>query len=670
MKTRRLGWTILLLLAGCVRQESQFEQILRTEDQRLACEQLEPFLSDLEPRVRVRAIEAIGRIQTPGCTPALHRMLDDANHNVRAAAAFALGQIGNPDSEARLITKIRAKDIVAVKVRLLEALGKLGSEASMPTLLKQLSSLESALRAEAALSVGRFALRQITEQSLTDSVTALLQDPNARVRWQAAYALMRVAEGLDPVRLQQALNDDEPLVRMYAVQALGGLQSYKLLEPIADLLRHDPDWRVRASAAKVLGKYPLTLTSNYLSLLDQLQPVRVAIIQAIGLGATSEPDGFRANNRELNWARGQLEQVMGLAHGSATWTQPEIGHALVSYAQLMGEAGITALVQFAGHGSPIVQARAMQALGLIDSPAAARLLQQHYESVPARAKIEILQSLSQMKALSSSRIFLQALQENDHVLVGLAAEGLGVDSLSSKEYGKRILDAYLRLPKPIDSEAVQSIFGALASLKEESAIPALTQALLADDPVIRQAAADALTQITGNADLAEKQVQGSSNKRYDYSDIFDLADARALIVTSRGKIEIGLFADDAPLTVLNFVRLSESGFYDSVLFHRVVPNFVIQAGDPRGDGWGSPGYAIRSEFNKRNYTRGTVGMASAGKDTEGSQFFITHSPQPHLDGRYTVFGQVISGMEIVDAIQEGDTIDSISIHRRHSLTKL
>ena len=118
-----------------------------------------------------------------------------------------------------------------------------------------------------------------------------------------------------------------------------------------------------------------------------------------------------------------------------------------------------------------------------------------------------------------------------------------------------------------------------------------------------------------------------------------------------------------PRGVLNFVELVEQGFFDKLSFHRVVPNFVIQGGDPRGDSWGSPGYAIRSEFNMQPYLRGTVGMASAGKDTEGCQFFITHSPQPHLDGRYTVFGQVTAGMDIVDAIQEGEVMEVVAIKK-------
>jgi cyclophilin family peptidyl-prolyl cis-trans isomerase len=112
---------------------------------------------------------------------------------------------------------------------------------------------------------------------------------------------------------------------------------------------------------------------------------------------------------------------------------------------------------------------------------------------------------------------------------------------------------------------------------------------------------------------------------------------------------------------MSFLKLARRGFYRSLSFHRVVPNFVIQGGDPRGDGWGGAGYSLRSEFSSLTYETGTVGIASAGKDTEGPQFFVTQSPQPHLDGRYTIIGKVVSGMAVVDTILVGDHILDVKI---------
>jgi len=135
----------------------------------------------------------------------------------------------------------------------------------------------------------------------------------------------------------------------------------------------------------------------------------------------------------------------------------------------------------------------------------------------------------------------------------------------------------------------------------------------------------------------------------------------ATIETEKGKILIHLLPGVAPLTVSNFIYLAEKGFYNNLTFHRVVSDFVVQAGDPRGDGWGGPNYAIPCEYNQRPFKRGTIGMATAGKDTGSSQFFICHSEQPHLSRRYTVFGEVISGMDVVDKIEIDDKIQQILI---------
>ena len=135
----------------------------------------------------------------------------------------------------------------------------------------------------------------------------------------------------------------------------------------------------------------------------------------------------------------------------------------------------------------------------------------------------------------------------------------------------------------------------------------------------------------------------------------------AVLETTRVIIEIELFNEDAPLTVANFVSLSRRGFFNGLSFMRVVPFFVIQGGDPRNDQEGGPGYTIRCEINRRPYERGSIGMALAGKDTGGSQFFITLGPQPHLDGSYTCFGRVISGMQAVERMVPGDRVKLVRV---------
>ena len=139
--------------------------------------------------------------------------------------------------------------------------------------------------------------------------------------------------------------------------------------------------------------------------------------------------------------------------------------------------------------------------------------------------------------------------------------------------------------------------------------------------------------------------------------------------TDRGTIQIELAVLDAPLTVENFVTLARKGYFNGLSVHRVVPDFVVQDGDPRGDGEGGPGYTIRDELNERPYLRGTVGMAlDPWPDTGGSQYFIAHSPQPHLDAKYTVFGRVIAGMDVVDQIQQWDVIRRVRVWDGQTMT--
>ncbi len=135
---------------------------------------------------------------------------------------------------------------------------------------------------------------------------------------------------------------------------------------------------------------------------------------------------------------------------------------------------------------------------------------------------------------------------------------------------------------------------------------------------------------------------------------------RAIIETDKGTINIQFFDADAPNTVKNFVDLSQKGFYDGLIFHRVIPNFMVQGGCPQGSGTGGPGYKINCELNNNKHEAGSLSMAHAGPNTGGSQFFICHSPQGHLDGVHTVFGKT-PDMSVVNAIQKGDKIISVKI---------
>jgi cyclophilin family peptidyl-prolyl cis-trans isomerase len=205
---------------------------------------------------------------------------------------------------------------------------------------------------------------------------------------------------------------------------------------------------------------------------------------------------------------------------------------------------------------------------------------------------------------------------------------------------------------------------ALATLDPAAAQPQLVTALGDRDWAVRVRAAELLRKFNPAADVSVmRPAPAPTVPELTAVDGFiaPSVSPAAYIDTDKGTIQFELAVIDAPRTVANFIALVRKGYFNGVALHRVVPDFVVQDGDPRGDGEGGPGYTIRDELSERPYLRGTVGMALDWADTGGSQFFITHSPQPHLDARYTVFGQVVAGMEVVDRLSQWDTIIRIRV---------
>jgi cyclophilin family peptidyl-prolyl cis-trans isomerase len=206
--------------------------------------------------------------------------------------------------------------------------------------------------------------------------------------------------------------------------------------------------------------------------------------------------------------------------------------------------------------------------------------------------------------------------------------------------------------------------GARARYGGDGARTLLVEALGDADWAVRRRAAELLREVDAGADVSGIRPAPTPREAGGYRGSWLVAppySPQAYIETSKGNIQIELAVLDAPLTVDNFVTLARRGYFDGLTFHRVVPNFVVQGGDPRSDGEGGPGYTIRDELNPLPYLRGTVGMALDWADTGGSQFFITHGPQPHLDARYTVFGRVVAGQDVVDRLGQGDRIDRVAI---------
>jgi len=236
----------------------------------------------------------------------------------------------------------------------------------------------------------------------------------------------------------------------------------------------------------------------------------------------------------------------------------------------------------------------------------------------------------------------------------VAAAAERAEKLKLADAGPAIVAALARVRGPDAIEAQQSLLSAATALKLTAAIPAARALADAEPYALRQAAAHALTALEGKPITARppSPATGAAPK---------LPPTTVRIKTTRGTIRARLWVDDAPRTSANLIALARKKFYDKLTFHRVVPDFVSQGGDPRGDGAGGPGYMIPCEIGMRRYDQGVMGMALSGRDTGGSQFFFTHAPEPHLDGRYTAFGEVVSALDVVTALVEGDVILELTV---------
>jgi cyclophilin family peptidyl-prolyl cis-trans isomerase len=274
----------------------------------------------------------------------------------------------------------------------------------------------------------------------------------------------------------------------------------------------------------------------------------------------------------------------------------------------------------------------------------------------------VLDALVKVRAPQAAAILLERLKADDPVVRMAAANGIG--ELQSPAGAAALVEAYTRARADGTYVARAAALTALAKYGGPAATPTLEDALKDSDWAVRVKAAALLKTLDPSVDRAAAIRPAPTRAGLDYHATQLVAPSvspHAYIDTSKGTIQIELAVLDAPLTALNFMTLARAGFFNNVPIHRVVPNFVVQDGDPRGDGEGGPGYTIRDELNELPYLRGTVGMALDWTDTGGSQFFLVSSPQPHLDARYTVFGRVIEGLDVLDRLQQWDVIKTVRV---------
>jgi cyclophilin family peptidyl-prolyl cis-trans isomerase len=416
----------------------------------------------------------------------------------------------------------------------------------------------------------------------------------------AVYALSRLPKGpVESAALQRALVDRDPWTRALAARAWGkqGLPASALQAPFADR-----DWRVRVEAARGLAS-----------------------------------------------AQGSAEVLR------AVLPAQQDDHVLVALYEAAGEMG--ELVDFSARAPLPVRCAAAVARdrvrkALVDTPGC----EGEEPGWPARARAGAL--AAELGLLDAARA---ALQDPDGRVRAATAAAAGPPL--HPELRARLFDA--------DPYVIQSAAGALSKDAAGSREVARTAALRlaaarqrpAGDP--ESDALAALAALTGpmpqllptpNATLAA--ALGATPRPIPVpAEARAASSARRLhLRTARGDLMVDLRPDLAPLTSSALAALAQRNFYDGLTFHRVVPDFVIQGGDPRGDGDGGPGWALPDEHTPARFLRGTLGIATSGPETGGSQLFLCHSPQPHLDGRYTIAGQLRSGESVLDALQPGDTI--------------
>ncbi|MDQ3743332.1 MAG: peptidylprolyl isomerase, partial [Acidobacteriota bacterium] len=446
------------------------------------------------------------------------------------------------------------------------------------------------------------------------------------------------------------------------VSAVRALAQLKQARAAAPLIRRGEELFVAYKTAKAGGASNPSEANELLEIATALGRVlpnsndehAVALLRGMREAGLFAPEVETALARVAPAQYARDPSVTELVSRLASSGNPNVPWQKVSaVGQGLGE---TASVTSAQVGNSVVSLQADAQIilrSLVQSP-----------STPALAVPDILRALQGFKPLDLAALARAQLKADDVIVRATAADILS-ELPPDAESSRALADA---LPRALDddmNDAALSILGALSKQKDAGATAAIQKALDVTDYLVRRRAADILRERAGAGEAAVRRVEtvNTRNHREDYVRAVARIGkvVRAVVTTDKGTFTIELLPEDAPLTVDNFVQLARRHYFDGISFHRVVPNFVIQGGDPRGDGNGGPGYQIRCEINLVPYDRGAVGMALSGKDTGGSQWFVTHSPQPHLDGGYTVFGRVTQGMDVVDRIARGDRIRFVNI---------
>lgn len=645
--------------------------ILRLEDRREFDRQLsDQWASHPNELHRLRIALALGRIATatfddrdgdgekdPQETMAgvdiLTRLGGDGSAEVRRTAAFSLGETGDPAAVGALIRLANDPEHADVAAEAVESLSKVAAHVPLEAYAALTrSEVRPAIRARALRFLFRF-----DNDAASALAASLLDDPSVDIRREAVYTLARRKYAPARARLELFRTDPDTLSRAYAVRALGRIAAAESYAPLVAMLADSHPW-VRTNAAFALVALhdadkaafrKATTTDDVVRVITTTEDLdggtRISAIELLGVYATfNEQARVRLLELAVNAAR------------------PERESAIAAFAAHFGNTQTGTLQSFMQTDDAWIKRRIITATA--ESPQAFAIVRNEFanDSDPG-VRASVVGAVSDEQAAAEIDLIRRSVSDRDLLVRATAIGRLAAAISDPQQLYSELMTAWSATTNDRDNDARMSIVAAVSKLDVPQRADFLRARLADTDPVIRRAAADAI-----ELELRHPRPQFTplpiDRPLAEYVNIVHWSRGRhvAVIETERGNIEVTLVSQDAPMTAHNFATLAQRGYFNGTSFMRVVPNFVIQGGDPRNDGTGGPGYSIRDEMNLQKYTRAAVGMALSGPDTGGSQFFVTHSPQHHLDGGYTIFGRVTRGMEeVVDRIQRGDVVRTVRI---------
>jgi cyclophilin family peptidyl-prolyl cis-trans isomerase/HEAT repeat protein len=628
------------------------------------------MLRDGEARIRRRAALAVGRVGLAEGVKPLVDLLADPEPEVRQMAAFALGLVAHPSARDPLIASL-ADPSLLVKGSAAEALGLLGDAGAADVVAKlalelvqsgslaELPTDEADVARDSAAGAFRLAVYALARLNAFSALaSAVLDDAGLpRIRWwPVAYALQRLEDPRAQPALRALAADSHPYTRAFAAKGLGITRDRSAVS-LLSTLSSSPDRLVAIEAVRGLGRIGDAAATPALVALLQA-PKTIPYLRLEAVTAIASLGGEGASDILIDLLGDRVPAIRAAAMQGLARLDPE------------GFVFILSGLDPDAHWS--VRAALADALGSLPAAIALPRLRTMLNDPDQRVISTVVTALARLRPPDAAQVIAPYLKADDPVVRAAAARALG--QIAPAESVSALTDAYRAgLSEPL-YVARAAALSALAVAGGVEAIRILNEALADPDWAVRVHAATLLLKLDPGSDALTRirPAPGlSSADRYTAQHVVNPSVSTQLHVeTDRGTIQIELAVLDAPLGVDNLVTLARKGFYDGLTFHRVVPGFVVQTGDPRGDSEGGPGYTIRDELNQRPYVRGTVGMALDWEDTGGSQWFITQSPQPHLDGRYTVVGRVVAGMDAVDQVEQWDVIHRVHVWDGETFTVL